>query len=45
MDEERGMCVEEALRLARVRGMPGRVEIQDNCAVREETGEHRIGEY
>ena len=39
-NETRRVQLEEALRFARVRGMPGRIGIQDSRADREETGEH-----
>ena len=42
-NEKRGMSVEEALRVARVRGVPGRIEVQDSCAVREEACQHGLG--
>ncbi len=43
-NEKRRMQLEEALRFARVRGMPGRIEVQDSGADREETGEHCMRE-
>lgn len=42
-NEKRRMHLEEALRLAQVRGVPGRIEVQDSPAVREEASEHGLG--
>jgi len=43
LNEKRTMHLEKTLRFARVRGMPGRIAVQDFREIGEEAGKYGLG--